>query len=222
MVDLAGHERYFKTTAYGLTGHLPDYACLIVGANAGASRAAALPSCSIVAVPAPKTLSGLLWPGAAWPRAFDGSTVLALATAATSSLATSCARRGRHVQGAPGCCARPEGPCVLPCHQGAHRQHSRCRTYPAAYVPCCVATHSDSICWRLSKRSGSHCPYTCRNACCTPHAGGHLPGARAETHAGVAAEHPEEARCAKRQNGTTMWLRISCRCLDNAVSSRHK
>ena len=35
MVDLAGHERYFKTTAYGLTGHLPDYACLIVGANAG-------------------------------------------------------------------------------------------------------------------------------------------------------------------------------------------
>lgn len=35
LVDLAGHERYFKTTAYGLTGHLPDYACLIVGANAG-------------------------------------------------------------------------------------------------------------------------------------------------------------------------------------------
>lgn len=34
-VDLAGHERYFKTTAYGLTGHLPDYACLLVGANAG-------------------------------------------------------------------------------------------------------------------------------------------------------------------------------------------
>ena len=35
LVDLAGHERYFKTTAYGLTGHLPDYACLIIGANAG-------------------------------------------------------------------------------------------------------------------------------------------------------------------------------------------
>ena len=34
-MDLAGHERYFKTTAYGLTGHLPDFACLIVGANAG-------------------------------------------------------------------------------------------------------------------------------------------------------------------------------------------
>ena len=35
MVDLAGHERYFKTTAYGLTGHLPDYACLIISANNG-------------------------------------------------------------------------------------------------------------------------------------------------------------------------------------------
>ena len=35
LVDLAGHERYFKTTAFGLTGHLPDYACLMVGANAG-------------------------------------------------------------------------------------------------------------------------------------------------------------------------------------------
>ena len=42
LVDLAGHERYFKTTAYGLTGHLPDYACLIVGANAGTLAAALL------------------------------------------------------------------------------------------------------------------------------------------------------------------------------------
>lgn len=38
LVDLAGHERYFKTTAYGLTGHLPDYACLIVSANNGPLR----------------------------------------------------------------------------------------------------------------------------------------------------------------------------------------
>lgn len=35
LVDLAGHERYFRTTAYGLTGHMPDYACLMVGANMG-------------------------------------------------------------------------------------------------------------------------------------------------------------------------------------------
>ena len=35
LVDLAGHEKYFKTTAYGLTGYLPDYACVLVGANAG-------------------------------------------------------------------------------------------------------------------------------------------------------------------------------------------
>ena len=38
LVDLAGHERYFKTTAYGLTGHLPDYACLIISANNGISH----------------------------------------------------------------------------------------------------------------------------------------------------------------------------------------
>lgn len=44
LVDLAGHERYFKTTAYGLTGHMPDYACLIVGANAGLLTAALHPS----------------------------------------------------------------------------------------------------------------------------------------------------------------------------------
>lgn len=35
LVDLAGHEKYFRTTAYGLTGHMPDYACLMVGANMG-------------------------------------------------------------------------------------------------------------------------------------------------------------------------------------------
>mmetsp|Transcript_6842 Transcript_6842/g.11648 ORF Transcript_6842/g.11648 Transcript_6842/m.11648 type:complete len:619 (-) Transcript_6842:561-2417(-) len=35
LVDLAGHEKYFRTTAYGLTGHMPDYACLVVGANMG-------------------------------------------------------------------------------------------------------------------------------------------------------------------------------------------
>lgn len=35
LVDLAGHAKYFKTTASGLTGHMPDVACLVVGANAG-------------------------------------------------------------------------------------------------------------------------------------------------------------------------------------------
>lgn len=29
-VDLAGHERYLKTTMFGLTGYAPDYAMLIV------------------------------------------------------------------------------------------------------------------------------------------------------------------------------------------------
>ncbi|KAI8475927.1 MAG: GTP binding protein [Monoraphidium minutum] len=35
LVDLAGHEKYFRTTAFGLTGHLPDYACMMLGANMG-------------------------------------------------------------------------------------------------------------------------------------------------------------------------------------------
>jgi hypothetical protein len=38
LVDLCGHERYLKTTVFGLTGMLPDYAMLIVGANMGVSR----------------------------------------------------------------------------------------------------------------------------------------------------------------------------------------
>ena len=33
--DLAGHERYLKTTLFGLTATSPDFVLLIVGANAG-------------------------------------------------------------------------------------------------------------------------------------------------------------------------------------------
>ena len=33
--DLAGHEKYFKTTLLGLTGTHPDYAMLLVGSNMG-------------------------------------------------------------------------------------------------------------------------------------------------------------------------------------------
>ncbi|KAI9619070.1 hypothetical protein KEM48_006427 [Puccinia striiformis f. sp. tritici PST-130] len=33
--DLAGHERYLKTTIFGLTGCSPDFVLLIIGANAG-------------------------------------------------------------------------------------------------------------------------------------------------------------------------------------------
>ena len=35
LVDLCGHENYFKTTTYGVSGHFPDYAFLIVSANRG-------------------------------------------------------------------------------------------------------------------------------------------------------------------------------------------
>ncbi|TPP55925.1 GTP-binding protein 1 [Fasciola gigantica] len=34
-IDLAGHERYLKTTIFGMTGHAPDYAMFMVGANSG-------------------------------------------------------------------------------------------------------------------------------------------------------------------------------------------
>lgn len=34
-IDLAGHERYLKTTVFGLTGHAPDFGMLMIGANAG-------------------------------------------------------------------------------------------------------------------------------------------------------------------------------------------
>lgn len=29
-IDLAGHERYLKTTVFGMTGHLPDFTMLMV------------------------------------------------------------------------------------------------------------------------------------------------------------------------------------------------
>ncbi len=34
-IDLGGHEKYLKTTLFGLTGHQPDYVLLVVGANMG-------------------------------------------------------------------------------------------------------------------------------------------------------------------------------------------
>lgn len=34
-IDLAGHEKYLKTTVFGMTGHAPDFAMLMIGSNAG-------------------------------------------------------------------------------------------------------------------------------------------------------------------------------------------
>ena len=34
-IDLAGHEKYLKTTIFGMTGRAPDFCMLMVGANAG-------------------------------------------------------------------------------------------------------------------------------------------------------------------------------------------
>ena len=37
-LDLCGHEKYLKTTMFGLVGLMPDYSMIIVGANMGVSR----------------------------------------------------------------------------------------------------------------------------------------------------------------------------------------
>lgn len=34
-IDLAGHEKYLKTTIFGMTGHSPDFTMLMIGANNG-------------------------------------------------------------------------------------------------------------------------------------------------------------------------------------------
>ena len=35
MIDLCGHEKYLKTTLYGIMGYYPDYAIIIISANRG-------------------------------------------------------------------------------------------------------------------------------------------------------------------------------------------
>ncbi|KAI9097268.1 GTP-binding protein 2-like protein [Phlyctochytrium arcticum] len=37
-LDMCGHPKYQKTTLSGLTGHAPDYGCLIIGANTGVTE----------------------------------------------------------------------------------------------------------------------------------------------------------------------------------------
>lgn len=38
LIDLAGHEKYLRTTIHGITGHNIDYAMIVVGANMGVTR----------------------------------------------------------------------------------------------------------------------------------------------------------------------------------------
>ena len=38
LIDLCGHEKYLKTTMFGLSGLYPQYSMLVVGANMGVSR----------------------------------------------------------------------------------------------------------------------------------------------------------------------------------------
>lgn len=38
LIDLCGHEKYLKTTIYGLVGCVPDYVMIVVGSNMGLSK----------------------------------------------------------------------------------------------------------------------------------------------------------------------------------------
>ena len=38
LLDLCGHEKYLKTTMFGLVGLIPDYALIVIGANSGLTR----------------------------------------------------------------------------------------------------------------------------------------------------------------------------------------
>ena len=37
-VDLAGHEKYLKTTVFGVSGLFPNYGLIIIGANTGITK----------------------------------------------------------------------------------------------------------------------------------------------------------------------------------------
>lgn len=37
-IDLAGHQKYLKTTIFGLTGYKPHFAMLVVAANMGVGK----------------------------------------------------------------------------------------------------------------------------------------------------------------------------------------
>lgn len=37
-IDLAGHHKYLRTTIFGLTGHSPDFAMLVIAGNAGVGQ----------------------------------------------------------------------------------------------------------------------------------------------------------------------------------------
>ena len=39
-IDLAGHQKYMKTTIFGLTAHCPDVAMLVISANSGVGMCA--------------------------------------------------------------------------------------------------------------------------------------------------------------------------------------
>ncbi len=37
-IDLAGHQKYLRTTVFGLTAHCPEFAMLVVAGNTGVGK----------------------------------------------------------------------------------------------------------------------------------------------------------------------------------------
>ena len=52
-IDLCGHEKYFKTTLFGLAGMFPDYAMIVVGSNMGVQRMTREHLCIVLALKIP-------------------------------------------------------------------------------------------------------------------------------------------------------------------------
>ena len=50
-IDLAGHEKYLKTTVFGLTAHRPDAVMLVISASNGVGKIYSLYCCSILYLP---------------------------------------------------------------------------------------------------------------------------------------------------------------------------
>ena len=61
LIDLAGHEKYLKTTVFGLTGMQPDVVVVVVGANMGVKRMTQEHLAIAVAVRVASLVLDVLW-----------------------------------------------------------------------------------------------------------------------------------------------------------------
>ena len=60
-IDIGGHEKYLKTTVFGLTGMQPDVVVVVVGANMGVKRMTQEHLAIAVAVRVASLVLDVLW-----------------------------------------------------------------------------------------------------------------------------------------------------------------